>query len=778
VNENERLAISFQAADGKCDGDLRAGRMRRNWALPLPFECTTGSAGGSGKDQIMTETSSDVAAREPASGKGAPGAPDLDHLAINTIRTLAIDAVEKADSGHAGAPMAMAPIGYTLWKRFLRYDPADPAWPNRDRFVLSAGHGSMLLYALLHLAQVRRTDREGHVQNEPAVSLEDIENFRELDSVCPGHPEYGLTTGVETTTGPLGQGAGNSVGMAIAERWLAARYNRPGHTIIDYNVYALCSDGDLMEGVASEAASVAGHLKLSNLCWIYDDNTVTIEGHTQLAFDENVAERFRGYGWMTLVVDDANDCEAFARAIESFQSTNDRPTLIVVKSVIGYGSPHKQGTSKAHSDALGKDEVRLTKAAYGWPEDAQFLVPDGVSDHLAGAMRERGGKLRAAWTQALEDYGRAEPNAAEDLRAMWAGRLPQGWDADVPVFPADPKGIATREASGKALNAIASKYPWLLGGAADLAPSTKTRLEFEGAGDFESASYGGRNFHFGIREHAMGSIANGMAVSKLRPYTATFLVFSDYMKPPMRLAALMEAPVVFVFTHDSIGVGQDGPTHQPIEQLAGIRAIPGMRVFRPGDANETAEAWRVILGALDKPATLVLTRQALPTIDRSRYAPASGVARGAYVLAGDPKAQPQVILMATGSEVHLAMEAHERLVAVGVASRVVSMPSWELFEEQHKGYRDEVLPPHVTARVAVEAASPLGWDRYAGHAGEIIAMHSFGSSAPIGPLMKKFGFTADHVYEAARRQIDGGSGDGPSRVDDRPSSSTRGGAEQ
>jgi transketolase len=713
-----------------------------------------------------------------ATRAGAPVAAGLDQLAIDTIRTLAIDAVEKADSGHAGAPMAMAPIGYTLWKRFLRYDPAEPAWPNRDRFVLSAGHGSMLLYALLHLAQVRRTDCEGRPQDLAAVSLDDIENFRELGSVCPGHPEYGLTTGVETTTGPLGQGAGNSVGMAIAERWLAARFNRPGHTLFDYDVYALCSDGDLMEGVASEAASIAGHLKLSNLCWIYDDNTVTIEGHTQLTFDENVAERFRGYGWSTLVIDDANDCEAFARAIESFRSTDDRPTLIVVKSVIGYGSPHKQGTSKAHSDALGEEEVRLTKAAYGWPQDARFLVPDGVSDHLAGAMRERGGKLRTQWTKTLDAYRSAEPETAETLDALWAGRLPEGWDAEIPTFAADAKGVATREASGKVLNAIAPRYLWLLGGAADLAPSTKTRLEFDGAGDFEATNYGGRNFHFGIREHAMGSIANGMTVSKLRPYTATFLVFSDYMKPPMRLAALMEAPTVFVFTHDSIGVGQDGPTHQPIEQLAGLRAIPGMRVFRPGDANETAEAWRTILALLDKPATLVLTRQALPTLDRSRFARASGVARGAYVLAGDPQTEPQVILIATGSEVHLAVEAHQRLQGEGIASRVVSMPSWELFEEQDKSYQDAVLPPSVTARVAVEAASPLGWDRYAGHAGEIIAMHSFGSSAPIGPLMKKFGFTADHVYEAARRQIEGRSDAGPSRVDDRQTSSTRGGAEQ
>ena len=716
----------------------------------------------------MTASSSDVASRQTASPPAADPKADLDHLAINTIRTLAIDAVEKADSGHAGAPMAMAPVAYTLWKRFLRYDPADPHWPNRDRFVLSAGHGSMLLYALLHLAQVRRTDKDGRPLDVPAVSLDDIKTFRQLDSVCPGHPEYGVTTGVETTTGPLGQGAGNSVGMAIARQWLAARYNRPDRTLFDYDVYALCSDGDIMEGVASEAASIAGHLRLSNLCWIYDDNTVTIEGHTELALSEDVAERFRGYGWLTLRVDDANDCEAFARAIETFKATDDRPTLIVVKSVIGYGSPNRQGTSKIHSDSLGVEEVKLTKAAYGWPQDAQLLVPDGVSDHFAAAMRDRGGKLRASWQAAFDACAATHASEARDLRNMWAGRLPEGWDADIPSFPADAKGVATRDASGKVLNAIAPHYPGLLGGAADLAPSTKTHLNFEDAGDFEFRTYRGRNMHFGIREHAMGAIANGMAVSKLRPYTATFFVFSDYMKPPIRLAALMEIPTVFVFTHDSIGLGQDGPTHQPIEHLAGLRAIPGMHLFRPGDANETAEAWRVILKDMEKPSALVLTRQALPTLDRSRYAPASGVARGAYVLAGDPDTTPQVILLATGSEVSLAVEAYERLAAEGVKARVVSMPAWDLFEAQDKGYRDAVLPPSVTARVAVEAAAPLGWDRYTGQSGEIIAMHSFGASAPIGPVMKKFGFTADHVYEAARRQIEGV----------RPTSSTRGGAQQ
>ncbi len=700
---------------------------------------------------------------------------DIDELSINTIRTLSIDAVEKAASGHAGAPMAMAPIGYTLWNRFLKYDPKAPLWPNRDRFVLSAGHGSMLLYSLLHLAGVQRFDRQGRPLNAEAISLGDIKNFRELDAVCAGHPEYGLVTGVETTTGPLGQGAANSVGMAIAERWLAARYNTSDAKLIDYNVYVLCSDGDMMEGVASEAASTAGHLRLSNLCWIWDDNTVTIEGHTELAFTEDVAERFRGYGWATRVVDDANDCESFARAIESFQAQDDRPTLIVVKSVIGYGSPHKQGTSKAHSDPLGAEEVKLTKAAYGWPVDAQFLVPDGVREHLSRSMADHGGKARADWDALVATHAAAHPEHAKELAAIWSGALPDGWDAGLPTFPADAKGLATREASGKVLNAIGKTYPWLVGGAADLAPSTKTLLEFDGAGSFQPNTYGGRNLHFGVREHAMGAIANGLSVSHLRPYTATFFTFSDYMKPPIRLAALMETPTVFVFTHDSIGVGQDGPTHQPIEQLAGLRAIPGMLVVRPADANETAHAWRAILAQTHKPACLVLSRQAAPTIDRSKYASAEGVARGAYVVAGSPDETPEVILMGSGVELDLCIQAHERLVAEGVRSRVVSMPCWEWFEEQDKAYRDSVLPPAVTARVAVEMAAALGWDRYVGAAGEIICMRSFGASAPIGPLMKKFGFTVDHVHDAAKRQLSGGAS---SNVNDTSSSSTQGGAHQ
>ena len=677
----------------------------------------------------------------------------LDQLAINTIRTLTLDAVEAAKSGHPGAPMAMAPVGYTLWSRFLRYDPADPAWPNRDRFVLSAGHASMLLYSLIHLAGVQATDRRGAPRNQPAVSLDDIKTFRQLGSVCAGHPEHGLTTGVETTTGPLGQGVANSVGMAMSQRWLAARYNRPGATLFDYNVYALCSDGDLMEGVSAEAASLAGHLKLANLCWIWDDNNITIEGATHLAVSEDTLARFEAYGWTTRTVDDANDCEAFAAAVEGFLATADRPTLIRVKSVIGYGSPARAGTSKAHSDPFGATEIAATKAAYGWPTDSHFLVPDGVREHLTGAMSARGGALRAAWAETFKAYGVAYADDAAALTAMFAGELPAGWDATLPAFPADAKGMASRDASGKVLNALAQATPWLVGGSADLAPSNKTALTFDGAGAFGPASYGGRNLHFGVREHVMGSIANGMAVSGLRPYTGTFLIFSDYMRPAIRLAALMEQPVVFVFTHDSIGVGEDGPTHQPIEQLASLRAIPNLLVLRPADANETAQAWRVALAQTERPTCLALSRQALPTLDRAQYGAADGVARGGYVLAGQN--DPDVILIASGAEVHLALAAHDRLTAEGVAARVVSMPSWELFEAQDHSYRDLVLPPKVTARVAVEAGSPLGWDRYVGPTGETIAMRGFGASAPIGELMTHFGFTVDAVHAAAQRQLNG-----------------------
>jgi transketolase len=648
--------------------------------------------------------------------------------------------------------MGLAPVGYTLWTRFLQYAPQAPTWPNRDRFVLSAGHGSMLLYALLHLAGVVRLDPQGRVTDEPAVGLDDIKAFRELDSVCPGHPEYRHTTGVETTTGPLGQGIANSVGMAMAQRWLAARFNRPDHRLFDYSVYSICSDGDLMEGISGEAASMAGHLKLSNLCWIYDDNSVTIEGRTDIAFSEDVAERFRSYGWATLAVADANDCEAVAAAIGQFRATKDRPTLILVKSVIGYGSPHKQGTSKAHSDPLGAEEVKLTKEAYGWPLEPTFLVPDGVRQRFDATLGARGARQFAAWEAALGAYRLAYPDLAAELGHLLAGRVPDGWDRDLPCFAPDAKGVATREASGKALNAIAPRLSWLIGGSADLSPSTKTHLDFDGAGEFEPKSYAGRNLHFGVREHAMGAIANGLAVSGLRPYTGTFLIFSDYMRPPTRLAALMKLPVVFVFSHDSIGLGQDGPTHQPIEQLAALRAIPGLITLRPADANETVEAWRVILAQTERPACLVLSRQALPTLDRTLFAPASGLARGAYVLADSDGGPAQVILMGSGSEVPLCIAARDRLQSQGLRVRVVSMPSWDLFEEQPAAYRQAVLP-RSTARVAVETASPLGWDRYVGFDGEVVAMRSFGASAPANDLMGRFGFTVDDICKAARRQV-------------------------
>jgi transketolase len=674
---------------------------------------------------------------------------DIDTVAINTIRTLAIDAVEQANSGHAGSPMGQAPLGYTLWRQFLRYDPDRPNWPNRDRFVLSAGHGSLLLYPLLLLSGVKRQDHG----DELAVSLDDIKSFRQLDSVCPGHPEHGVTTGVETTTGPLGQGVATSVGMAMAQRWLASRFNRPGHTLFDYDVYAICSDGDLMEGVSGEAASLAGHLQLSNLCWIYDDNQISIEGSTDLAFTEDVVRRFDAYGWATHTVEDANDCEALARAIEAFKSTGDRPTLIRMKSIIGYGSPHKQGTSKAHSDALGEEEVKLTKRAYGWPETAKFLVPDGVRERMAEGIGARGAALTRAWDATLRAYADAYPAEAGTLEAIWAGELPPGWDAAIPDFPSDAGGVATREASGKVLNAIAAAVPWLLGGSADLAPSTKTLLEFDDAGVFGPASYRGRNMHFGVREHAMGACANGMALSGLRPYVGTFLVFSDYMRPAIRLAALMEIPTLYVFTHDSIGLGEDGPTHQPIEQLAALRAMPNLTVIRPADANETAEAWRVAM-TRKGPVALVLSRQKLPTLDRGRFAPASGVARGGYVLSDTEGGPPQVILIASGSEVRLCVEAQAALAEAGVRARVVSMASFELFEAQPPAYRESVLPAAITARVAVEAAAPFGWDRYVGARGEVIAMHRFGDSAPIKALMSRFGFTAEHVREAALAQLE------------------------
>jgi transketolase len=675
--------------------------------------------------------------------------PSIDALTINTMRTLALDAVEKAKSGHPGTPMAMAPVGYALWSRFLRYDPDRPDWPNRDRFVLSVGHASLLLYSLLHLSGVREIDGDGIQTGRPAVSLDDIKQFRQLDSRTPGHPEYRVTTGVEATTGPLGQGCANAVGMAIAERWLAARFNRGGAILFDHDVYALCSDGDMMEGVASEAASLAGHLKLSNLCWIYDNNHITIEGDTSLAFSESVAERFRGYGWKTLHVADANDLEAVAQALARFRRTEDAPTLIVVDSVIGWGSP-VAGTSKAHSDPMGAEAIRQTKRFYGWPEDARFLVPPGVADHFQAQLSNRSRPLRVAWEETLTRYRAAHPELAAQLDDMLCGRLPDGWDDDIPGFAADATGIASRDAGGKALNAIAQEVSALVGGAADLAPSTRTRLTFDGAGDLEAQRASGRNMHFGVREHAMGAIANGMALSYLRPFTATFLVFSDYMRPPIRLAAIMELPTIFVFSHDSIGVGEDGPTHQPVEHLAALRAVPSLNVIRPADANETAEAWRVAMNQTRMPSCIVLSRQKLPTIDRDRYASAELLAKGAYVLADAEGGHPELLLLATGSEVSVALEAHERLVAEGVRSRVVSMPSWALFDQQPQSYREAVLPPSVRARVAVEQASALGWGRYVGLDGGTVTMNSFGASAPFAKLQERFGFTVENILDVAR----------------------------
>ncbi len=676
-----------------------------------------------------------------------------DQLCINTIRTLAMDAVQQANSGHPGTPMALAPVGYTLWKQFLRYHPEHPDWPNRDRFVLSVGHASMLLYSLLHLSGVIEIDEHGKPSGQPAVSLEDIKQFRQLDSKTPGHPEYRMTTGVETTTGPLGQGCANSVGMAMAERWLGERFNAPERTLFDYSVYVLCGDGDMMEGVTSEAASMAGHLKLANLCWIYDNNTISIEGHTELAFSEDVQTRFEGYGWNTLHVADANDTEALARALEVFKRTDDAPTLIVVDSVIGYGSPHKHNTAAAHGEPLGEDEIKLTKKAYGWDENAQFLVPDDARTWLRDALVERGASDYEGWQAALNQLETQQPELANELQRMRAGEMPKQWQDDLQTFDADAKGIASRASGGKVLNAFAAKIPWLLGGSADLSPSTKTNLTFDGAGSFSADNYSGRNLHFGIREHAMGSIANGMALSYVRPYTSTFLVFSDYMKPPIRLASIMELPVIFVFTHDSIGVGEDGPTHQPIEQLTQLRATPGLLTLRPGDANETAQAWKIALAQTSRPSCIVLSRQPLPTLDRSQYSSAEGLTKGAYVLADAKDGEPEVILIATGSEVGLVVQAFEQLKAQGVAARVVSMPSWELFEDQDQAYRDSVLPPAVTARVAVEQAGPLGWDRYVGNTGAKVTMTTFGASAPIDKLQARFGFTVENIVKLAKEQM-------------------------
>ena len=675
----------------------------------------------------------------------------VDTQCINTLRTLAMDAVQKANSGHPGTPMGLAPVGYTLWSRFLRYHPEHPDWPNRDRFVLSVGHASMLLYSLLHLAGVVEIDAQGRRSGQPAISLDDIKQFRQMGSKTPGHPEYRMTTGVETTTGPLGQGCANSVGMAMAGRWLGERFNRDGQVLFDYNVYTLCGDGDMMEGISSEAASLAGHLKLDNLCWLYDNNTISIEGHTELAFSEDVIARFQAYGWHTVHVTDANDLRALSDALATFQGNTGAPTLIVVDSVIGYGSPHKHNTAAAHGEPLGAEEIRLTKAAYGWPQDSSFLVPDQARTVLRDALLARSRPLYEQWNQRLAQLEQDAPQLADELRRMRAGEMPEHWQADLPGFASDAKGVASRAAGGEVLNAFARQIPWLLGGSADLSPSTKTNLTFDGAGRFSADDYSGRNLHFGIREHAMGAIANGMALSYLRPYTSTFLVFSDYMKPPIRLAALMELPVVFVFTHDSIGVGEDGPTHQPIEHLTQLRATPGLLTLRPGDANETRELWTVALAQTHRPSCLVLSRQPLPTLDRTRYAAATGAAKGAYVLAGADR--PEVLLIATGSEVSLAVAAYEQLETEGIAAQVVSMPSWELFEEQDQAYRDSVLPPTVKARVVVEQAGPLGWDRYVGQTGAKVVMNSFGASAPLAKLQEKFGFTVANLVKQAKAQI-------------------------
>ena len=679
--------------------------------------------------------------------------PDLDEVCVTAIRTLAMDAVQAANSGHPGTPMAMAPVAYTLWQRFLRFDPQDPIWPNRDRFVLSAGHASTLLYALLHLARVTAVNPAYESLGEPAVTLDDLKRFRQLDSKCPGHPEYRWTSGVEVTTGPLGTGAASSVGMAIGARWMGAYFNRPGYDLIDFDTYALCGDGDLMEGLASEAASLAGHLGLSNLCWIYDNNRITIEGGTELAFTEDVATRFVAYGWNITRVGDANDLAMLDRALHTFRREQSRPTLIVVDSHIGYGAPTKMGTAAAHGEPLGEEEVRAAKRFYRWPEDAHFVVPERVYEHFGAGMGTRGRALREAWMGLFERYRVEYPDLADSLYKMQHRRLPDGWDAEIPEFPADPKGKATRDTSGAVLNALARRVPWLVGGSADLSPSTKTRLTFDGAGDFTADTPGGRNLHMGVREFAAAAVANGLSLVKIRPFWSTFLIFSDFARGAIRLSALMEIPVIHIFTHDSIGVGEDGPTHQPVEQLSSLRAIPGLLVFRPCDANEVAEMWRTVMPLRHDPVALILSRQALPTLDRTRYAPASGLARGGYVLADPADGDPDVLLLATGSEVALALQAHQALSDEGVRARVVSMPCWELFEQQPAGYRDEVLPPAVTARVAIEQASTMGWHRYVGLDGAVVGMHTFGTSAPLKAIKDKFGFTPEAITSIAKQQI-------------------------
>jgi transketolase len=694
------------------------------------------------------------ATARPKSAPQPMTAAQLDQLAINCIRTLSIDAVQQAKSGHPGAPMALAPLVYTLWNRVMRFDPQDPIWPNRDRFVLSNGHASMLLWSVLCLSGTRAVNADYERLGQPAVSLDDIRHFRQLGSKAPGHPEYRLVSGVEATTGPLGQGVADSVGMAIAEAWLASRYNRPGFEIFGYNIYAVCGDGDMMEGVASEAASLAGHLALDSLCWIYDNNHITIDGNTRITFTEDIAARFLGYGWNVLRVGDANDIDRIESALEIFHKTKGRPTFIILDSHIGYGAPHKHDTPAAHGEPLGDDEVRLAKRFYGWPEDAKFLVPEQVPEHFAAGIGARGAEVRARWNELFAAYREKHPELATEIEQMQRRDLPAGWDRGLPTFPADPKGIAGRDASAKVLNILGQNIPWLVGGSADLASSTRAALTFEGAGDFEPGTPGGRNIHYGIREHAMAAATSGLALSKLRPFAATFFIFSDYARPAIRLSAVMELPTIFIFTHDAMGDGEDGPTHQPVEQLASFRAEPGLVVLRPCDANEVVEAYRYVMQLRHKPALLALSRQPLPTLDRGKYASAAGLARGAYVLADPPDGgKPDVILIATGSEVSLCVDAHEELMAEGIRSRVVSMPSWDIFEDQAQAYRDSVLPPDITARVAVEQASTFGWERYVGWSGRMIGMKTFGSSAPLKELQRKFGFEPERVVETVRELV-------------------------
>ena len=681
------------------------------------------------------------------------GNQNIDLLCINTLRTLAIDQVQKANSGHPGTPMGAAPTAYCLWQRFLRFDPEDAAWPNRDRFVLSVGHASALLYGLLHLCDVKADTGLKTNGGGLAVTMADLQSFRQVDSRCSGHPEHGWTTGVETTTGPLGQGVATSVGMAIAQTWLAATYNRPGFTLFDHRVFALAGDGDMMEGISAEAASLAGHLKLGHLCWIYDSNNISIEGSTAITFTEDVGARFEAYGWQVLHVADANDIDATEQCLQAFTDTHDRPTLIIIQSHIGYGAPHKQDSAAAHGEPLGIEETRSAKVFYGFDPDAQFAVPDGVREHFSAQFGLRGAGAHEVWRATFASYRVQYPELAAQIDQMQRRELPATWDSDLPVFEPDAKGLATRDASGQVLNAVAARMPWLLGGAADLAPSTKTTLAFDFADDFESPSPAGHNFHFGVREHAMCAVASGMSLSGLRPFAASFFVFTDYCRGAIRLSAMMGLPVIYVWTHDSIAMGEDGPTHQPIEQLASMRAMPGMVVLRPADANEVAEAWRVVMQLRDSPASLVLSRQALPTLNRNRYASAAGLARGAYILADTGPGMPEVLLLASGSEVALCIAAFEQLTLEGIRARVVSMPSWDLFERQSDYYRESVLPETVLARVSVEAAAALGWDRYVGRQGAILAMRSFGLSAP-GPVAQAhFGFDVAHVLAAARQQL-------------------------